>query len=50
VSETPEEQARETVEEPPPFFGSWPHVYIFVVCYLAVLIAGFYVFSRAFAP
>jgi hypothetical protein len=50
VSETPEQQARVTVEEPPPFLGSWQRVYIFVICYLAVLITGFYVFSRAYAP
>jgi len=50
VSETPEQQARVTVEEPPPFLGSWRRVYIFVICYLAVLISGFYLFSRAYAP
>jgi hypothetical protein len=50
VSETPEDQARETIEGPPPFLGSWRNVYIFVVCYLAAIIIGFYVFSRAFAP
>src|SRR5579872_1517827 len=50
VSETPEEEARRTVEEPPPFLGRWRNVYIFVVCYLAVMITGFYFFSRAYAP
>ena len=34
-------------EEPPPFLGTWRNVYVFVICYLAVLIAGFYFFSRA---
>jgi hypothetical protein len=50
VSETPEQEARKTVDEPPPFLGSWRNVYIFVVCYLAVVITGFYFFSRAYAP
>lgn len=51
MSETPEQEARRIVEEePPPFLGSWRNVYIFVVCYLAVVISGFYVFSRAYAP
>ena len=50
MSETPEQQAREAVEEPPPFLGAWRNVYIFVVCYLVVVITGFYFFSRAYAP
>ena len=50
MSETPDEEARQTVEEPPPFLGSWRNVYIFVICYLAVVITGFYFFSRAYAP
>jgi len=50
VSETEEQQARQATEEPPPFLGSWRNVYVFVVCYLAVLITGFYFFSRAYAP
>jgi hypothetical protein len=50
VSETPEQEARRSLEEPPPFLGSWRHVYIFVICYLAVIITGFYVFSRVYAP
>ena len=50
MSETPEQVARHAVEEPPPFLVQWSRVYVFVLCYLAVLIAGFYFFSRAFAP
>ncbi len=38
------------IDSPPPFLGSWKRVYILVVCYLAVLIAIFYVFARAYAP
>lgn len=48
--EQPEEAPAKRAEEPPPFLGTWNRVYLFVVCYLACLIAGFYIFSRAFAP
>jgi len=37
-------------DEPPPFLGSWRRVYTAVLVYLAVLIAGFYVFTRVYAP
>jgi hypothetical protein len=37
-----------TEEEPPPFLGTWRRVYIFVICYLAVLIVVFYLFARTF--
>jgi len=37
-------------DEPPPFLGTWRRVYIFVVVYLAFVIAAFYAFSRAFTP
>jgi ABC-type transport system involved in multi-copper enzyme maturation permease subunit len=50
VSQAPEHAPERHAEAPPPFLGSWRNVYIFVVCYLAALIAAFYVFSRAFAP
>lgn len=50
----PNEQHREPPErpvtdEPPPFLGTWSHVYIAVICYLAVLIALFYWFGRIFS-
>ncbi len=38
------------IDEPPPFLGTWPRVYIMVVCYLAVLITVFYFFTRSYAP
>jgi hypothetical protein len=41
---------RPVIDEPPPFLGTWPRVYRFVIVYLAVLIAVFFVFTRAFAP
>ena len=50
MSKDPIHAPTRRAEEPPPFLGSWKNVYIFVICYLACLIAGFYVFSRAFAP
>jgi len=47
--ETHPEQMKHTVDEPPPFLGTWRRVYIFVVCYLAALIFLFYLFARALA-
>jgi hypothetical protein len=35
-------------EEPPPFLGTWRHVYTAILIYLAVIIAGFYLFTRAY--
>ncbi len=37
-------------DEPPPVLGSWRRVYAAVMLYLALVIAGFYIFTRAFAP
>jgi hypothetical protein len=39
---------RVVADEPPPFLGTWARVYIAILCYLAVLIFVFYLFSRAF--
>ena len=41
---------RHVVDEPPPFLGEWRRVYVFVLCWLAVVIVLFYAFSRMFAP
>jgi hypothetical protein len=46
----PEPANREVIDEPPPFLGTWPRVYTFVLCYLVVVIAGFTAFSHAYAP
>lgn len=35
--------------EPPPVLGTWKNVYVFVLGWLAVLIAVFYAFTRYFA-
>lgn len=34
-------------EEPPPFLGTWPRLYVAVLIYLVVLISAFYAFTRA---
>jgi hypothetical protein len=41
---------KEILDEPPPVLGSWPRVYLFVICYLACVIAVFYWFTRSYAP
>lgn len=46
----PPEREREVIDEPPPFLGSWPRVYRFVLIYLAGVITLFYFFTRAFRP
>jgi hypothetical protein len=35
-------------EEPPPIFGSWPRLYVAVVVYLVLVIAGFTLFTKVF--
>jgi len=40
---------RIVADDPPPFLGTWPHVYAFVLCYLAVVIFGFWLFTRAYS-
>ncbi len=36
-------------DEPPPFLGARRRVYVAVLIYLALVIAAFYAFTRAFA-
>jgi len=43
-------ELRPVQDDPPPFLGSWPRVYTFVVVYLACVIALFYWFTQSFAP
>jgi hypothetical protein len=45
-----EQDPKHGTDEKPPFLGTWDNVYTFVVCYLACLIAGLYLFSHAFVP
>jgi hypothetical protein len=40
---------KEMPDDPPPVLGSWRNVYIFVLTYLACVIALFYLFTRTFA-
>jgi hypothetical protein len=35
-------------DEPPPFLGTWRRIYVAVLVYLALLIFGFYLFTRAY--
>jgi hypothetical protein len=44
--ESQPENVRHVIDEPPPFLGTWGHIYVAVLCYLAVLIALFYLFAR----
>ncbi len=38
----------EMPDEPPPCLGTWRRVYTAVVCYLALIITLFYLFTRAY--
>ena len=40
---------RDLPDEPPPFLGTWGRVYALVLTYLALLIAIFYTFTKAFS-
>ena len=44
------ENEKPVFDEPPPLLRTWPRAYAFVVCYLAVLISLFYVFTKRFEP
>jgi hypothetical protein len=35
-------------DDPPPFLGSWRRIYVAVLIYLFLLIAGFYLFTLAY--
>jgi len=50
LSQPPVPPEKAVEDEPPPFLGTWRRVYIVVVCYLAIVIAAFYAFSRAVTP
>ncbi|MGA2268699.1 MAG: hypothetical protein ABSH44_09545 [Bryobacteraceae bacterium] len=39
---------RDVPDEPPPFLGTWRRVYAAVLIFLCVIIAGLYLFTRAF--
>lgn len=48
MSDTEDHMDRAALDEPPPFLGAWSHVYVFVICYLAFLIALFFLFAWTF--
>ena len=48
VSGEPHKIPHPVEDEPPPILGTWRRIYIIVLCYLTLLIAGFYVFTRVF--
>jgi len=35
-------------DEPPPFLGTWRRVYAAILIYLGLIIAGAYLFTRAY--
>ncbi|SPE25238.1 conserved hypothetical protein [Candidatus Sulfopaludibacter sp. SbA3] len=39
---------RDAPDEPPPFLGTWRRIYQAALIYLAILILGFYVFTRIY--
>jgi hypothetical protein len=39
---------RDVPDEPPPFLGTWPRVYLGVLIYLFVIVTGFYLFTLAY--
>ena len=41
---------RQVIDEPPPVLGTWPRVYLFVLCELAVVIGLFAIFTAYFKP
>lgn len=41
-------ELREVPDDPPPFLGTWGRVYAATLIYLVVIIAVFYLFTRAY--
>ena len=50
MADAPEPIRRVVADEPPPFLGTWSRVYAAILIYLALLIFGFYLFTRTYAP
>ena len=40
--------SRDVPDDPPPFLRTWRRVYIAILAYLCVIIAAFYLFTRAY--
>jgi hypothetical protein len=49
VSGAPHQASHPVEDEPPPIFGTWRRFYLLILCYLALLIVAFYIFTRVFA-
>ena len=49
MSGTPHKTLHAAEDEPPPILGTWRRIYVIVLCYVALLIVGFYIFTRIFA-
>jgi hypothetical protein len=47
-NETGAQTVREVRDDPPPFLGTWLHVYVAVLCYLALLITCLYILANVF--
>jgi hypothetical protein len=41
-------ELREVPDDPPPFLGTWRRVYVATLIYLVVIVAVFYLFTRAY--
>ena len=45
----PPHREREVIDEPPPFLGTWPRLYIAVLLYLVALITALWLFGKSYA-
>jgi hypothetical protein len=43
-----EPELHDVPDEPPPFFGTWKRVYAGILVYLALVVLGAYLFTRAY--
>ena len=48
MSGAPHKPSHPIDDPPPPLLGSWRRLYTVVLCYLALLIFVFYIFTRVF--
>jgi hypothetical protein len=43
------DESKKSIEDKPPFLGSWNNIYLIVLGELVVLIILFYLFAKAFS-
>jgi hypothetical protein len=48
--EKDENESKAVIDEPPPFLGSWPRVYRFVLVYVAFVIFLLWLFTQHYSP